>query len=550
MTGQHERMRRSSVRQEPDSQAAQQAWCEFAARHSVGTPVRGVVRQAKPVGAFIQIDRFVSGFVPHEEIAQIPTDNVSELLWTGDIVEGVITHIDEREKRVVLSMRQLQAQRIGQVGSALPESEREIPAIEEPGAVRYVASAPETEKWPIGSIFAAAYSHRALSDKLLTILQAVCQETRSDKAFLLRYEPTTNAVFLVAGTASLDTCNALLYSGVRDVYEGRTLVANETSGSYALTRLLALLEAKTLIGMPVKVGNRTNHALLLCGQPTSEDPSALMPAVVCASLLGQSLTLAACEEVLHRSSFMIRLGQLTGMFLHEARNLFGDMGVTLRNLQYDIVSENERAGVSYADMQTARIKRRVERAIGITEQTGRLMEQWFSLLRRGDERLLTCNEILNDVIEMLRPQARHDRVMIDLEVSNDVTRAAIVPRALRHVLVDVVLHSIGDVTFDQGHVRNALGKVVIAAGYDSQSRELKIRVMNNGLGIHRRYWDAIFEAGFSTRVSDPGLGLYIARVITESLGGRLCVEDSIILGGTTFLLSVPIETTSQRTDLE
>lgn len=547
MVGQGERKKRSSVRGKPDSQAAQQAWGEFVGRHRVGTPVRGIVRQAGSFGAFIQIGPGVSGFVPRDEIAQIPVGDASELLWTGDIVEGIITGIDEHERRVVLSMRQLQAQRVGQVGSALPESEREIPAIEEPGALRYVASAPETEKWPIGTIFAAAYSRQPLSDKLLAILQAVCQETHSDKAYLLRYEPSTNVVSLVAGTAPLNTCEALAYSHLRHIYEGKTLVANETSRSFTLTQLLALLEAKSLIGVPVKVGDRTNHALLLCGQPTSEDSSSLMPPVVCASLLGQCLTREELEEALRRSSDLTRLGQLTGMFLHESRARFSHLNLALLNLQH-LISQGTRADETNADIEME-IRTQVQRIIDITEQAGRQMNEWYHLWR-SDEHLLACNVLLSDVIHTLRPLADHESIVLNLEAPKAIMRTLLVRPVLRQALTALVQHSIEDVAVAQRGRQSAIGKVVISAGYDSQSRAVDIRVIDNGLGIHRMHWNRLFEAGFSTRVSDPGLGLYIARVITESLGGRLRVEDSIILGGTTFLLSVPIETNSQWTDLE
>jgi signal transduction histidine kinase len=439
-------------------------------------------------------------------------------------------------------MRQFQAQRIGYVGSAVPEAERELPAIEESGAARYVAPAPETEAWPIGSIFRAAYSPQPLSDKLLAILQAVCQETHSNKAFLLRYESTTNAVSLVAGTAPLDVYEALTYSRLRDIYEGKTLVAYETSGSSTLTRLLALLEAKSLIGVPVKVGDRTDHALLLCGQPTSEDSSSLMSPIVCASLLGQCLTRAALEEVLRHSSDLIRLGQLTQMFLHEVKNRFGHLSLALLNLQY-LVSGGERAGEPNADTETD-IRTQVQRIIDLTQQAGQQMNEWYHL-RQSNEHLLACNVLLSNVIYTLRPLADEARIMLDLEASKAIMRTLLVRPVLRQVLTGLVQHSIEDVAIAQRSRQNVVGKVVISAGYDSQSRALDIRVMDNGLGIHRKHWNTMFEAGFSTRVNDPGLGLYIARVITESLGGRILVEDSIILGGTTFQLSIPTQVATQ-----
>ena len=48
----------------------------------------------------------------------------------------------------------------------------------------------------------------------------------------------------------------------------------------------------------------------------------------------------------------------------------------------------------------------------------------------------------------------------------------------------------------------------------------------------------IFDFGFTTRAGGAGLGLTISRQIATSLGGRLRVESSYILWGTTFILEL------------
>ena len=44
--------------------------------------------------------------------------------------------------------------------------------------------------------------------------------------------------------------------------------------------------------------------------------------------------------------------------------------------------------------------------------------------------------------------------------------------------------------------------------------------------------------GFSTRPSGSGLGLFIARSLVESLGGRISVERSVVSICTTFLVEL------------
>jgi signal transduction histidine kinase len=71
------------------------------------------------------------------------------------------------------------------------------------------------------------------------------------------------------------------------------------------------------------------------------------------------------------------------------------------------------------------------------------------------------------------------------------------------------------------------------------SLPLQVRFVDDGPGIHRQLWDQIFEFGFTTKKEGAGLGLTISRHAAESLGGRLIVESSYMLWGTTFLLELP-----------
>lgn len=67
---------------------------------------------------------------------------------------------------------------------------------------------------------------------------------------------------------------------------------------------------------------------------------------------------------------------------------------------------------------------------------------------------------------------------------------------------------------------------------------IKLRFTDRGPGIHRQLWEKIFELGFSTRPSGSGLGLLTARSLVEPLGGRICVERSVVPISTTFLVEL------------
>ena len=74
-------------------------------------------------------------------------------------------------------------------------------------------------------------------------------------------------------------------------------------------------------------------------------------------------------------------------------------------------------------------------------------------------------------------------------------------------------------------------------------RNLLAYVIDDGPGIHTKYWQSVFTAGVSTRRLGTGLGLAISRRLLQDAGGSLTLVDSFIYGGSVFLLALPIKTT-------
>jgi len=99
-------------------------------------------------------------------------------------------------------------------------------------------------------------------------------------------------------------------------------------------------------------------------------------------------------------------------------------------------------------------------------------------------------------------------------------------------------------------INNALkftekGEVWVTAREVGSRQSVEIEVKDTGIGIPREALDLIFEKfqqvdPSSTRAyGGMGLGLYIAKVFTDSLGGRLKVESEPNRGST-FTLSLPV----------
>jgi len=95
-----DRMMELSVRRlQPDP------WEQFQCHYRECDVVVGTVEAVDSHGAFMQIIPGVDGFVSLREMASWQVERPEELLWVGDRVEAVITHINRQVRRVQLSIR-------------------------------------------------------------------------------------------------------------------------------------------------------------------------------------------------------------------------------------------------------------------------------------------------------------------------------------------------------------------------------------------------------------------------------------------------------------
>lgn len=92
-----------SLRQlEPDP------WQLFAETHSPGTRVRGRVRGLTDFGAFVEIEKGIEGLVHVSDISRRRVKNPAEVLKKGQEVEAVILHIDLANRKLSLSLKELE----------------------------------------------------------------------------------------------------------------------------------------------------------------------------------------------------------------------------------------------------------------------------------------------------------------------------------------------------------------------------------------------------------------------------------------------------------
>ena len=72
----------------------------------------------------------------------------------------------------------------------------------------------------------------------------------------------------------------------------------------------------------------------------------------------------------------------------------------------------------------------------------------------------------------------------------------------------------------------------------TDSKNIKIEIKDNGVGIDEKMLSKIFEPYFTTKTKGTGLGLSIVKRIIEDHGGKIKIEKNKNMAGTTSLITL------------
>jgi signal transduction histidine kinase len=148
------------------------------------------------------------------------------------------------------------------------------------------------------------------------------------------------------------------------------------------------------------------------------------------------------------------------------------------------------------------------------------------------------NELVQKVVYLLKPVMHKEKVKLELQLAPNLPNPAGNMVRLEQAFLNIMLNAVQQMALKPSS-RKTLS---VTTTYQAQQETypIELHFSDTGPGIHRRLWDKIFELGFTTRPGGTGQGLYIARSLVESVGGKIEVTQSVISLGTTFLVALPL----------
>lgn len=395
----------------------------------------------------------------------------------------------------------------------------------------------------------AATQQTTVSKRLLRVLRRIRSSTRADDVLLFRHIPERNTVEIEGWIdrkgrpRHLRSHPNLVFSPVRQVAELKEpmlapdILAKRTK---KYDRLLDLLKFRGCIGVHVPVDESLpDRALFLFYQYADCcDEIILAKAQAEAEAIGWLLELEHQQAQTQQLQGLVLQGRVNRALVHEVNNQLGSIQRELVFLSTACKAITTNVNSPWDQQDSEESLLNAQRALtGLITTT----KAYAELARDPTRRFDNLQAIVNQSLQLVTHEAERSGVQITPELHKHPIYIRVNEVALQQILLNLMLNAIQHIVEQRKAGRNSHGHIRITLTLTEDSpRPIHICVEDDGPGIHARWRQAIFRAGFSSRSEGSGLGLSISRDLARrELGGDLQLIHSAIGWGSRFCLKLP-----------
>jgi PAS domain S-box-containing protein len=235
--------------------------------------------------------------------------------------------------------------------------------------------------------------------------------------------------------------------------------------------------------------------------------------------------LAESRQELAHAARLALVGELTASIAHEINQPLGAIHnyadaarLLLKSSSPDLDQVQEILGnICKDDLRASEVIRRLRALLS---------------KRDIDRQPLEINELLSDVVLLVRTEVRRRGIRVETKPGDDVPLVLGDKVHLQQVLLNLFLNGMDAMANVPGERRLTVRTGVNGSG------SVAIAVSDTGPGILPDRLPRLFDPYFSTKNEGMGLGLSIARSLVEAHGGRIWAENNPG-GGATFRFTLP-----------
>jgi PAS domain S-box-containing protein len=223
----------------------------------------------------------------------------------------------------------------------------------------------------------------------------------------------------------------------------------------------------------------------------------------------------------------------------EAANLMDNIGFIFSGVRHEIgnpVNSIKMAATVLADniddFSSEQFATYFDRILSETNRIESLLRALknFSMFETPEVRKVNLSAFLNVFLTLVAEDYEKKGVMIENKLSSDPKWAAVDPRALQHVMLNLLANS-----FD---ALDGIDNPVITISLAEEENRFMLYISDNGCGISKKQRKNIFKPFCTTKEKGSGLGLVIVKKMLTAM--HCNIEVTSVKGvSTTMVVSIP-----------
>jgi PAS domain S-box-containing protein len=235
------------------------------------------------------------------------------------------------------------------------------------------------------------------------------------------------------------------------------------------------------------------------------------------------------QERLSIASQVATVGELAASIAHEV------------NQPLTAVVSNGNACLRWLSAQPPNLAKAVEAAQRIVrdgKDAGEVVRRIRALFKRAphEEVSLDMNEVISEVLRLLRSEAAKKRVEVETDLGRELTRVTGDRVQLQQLILNLLLNGIEAMDPVTDHPK----RLFIRCKRELHDTVL-VEIQDSGIGLKDP--DTVFDAFFTTKENGMGMGLAICRSIVQAHNGRLWAVSGEGPGAT-FCFTLPLQSSS------
>jgi len=229
------------------------------------------------------------------------------------------------------------------------------------------------------------------------------------------------------------------------------------------------------------------------------------------------LRLRMQQTTLSRYSRLGTIGALAGELAHELNQPLA-AARTYARLTADALEQTPPA-LDTASEGAAKIVAQVDRASGVVQRIRKFIQ-----LGHGSPEPCDTRRLIEDAIEVMRPEIARGGIVVKHCVSEGVATVLVDPLQIGKVLINLIRNSVEAILGNPGGGRKG-GCLSIEVQQDGPAFA-RFSVRDSGPGFSQELMAGLPQPLTTTKPDGLGLGLALSRSIVEAHGGKLWIENT------------------------